>query len=73
MPYPKFITIDGKRFAWRDVLQRRREQQQAMAEPEQPALFELKEDHRPASERSAAGRYLEPSLFTVLDQGRAGQ
>jgi hypothetical protein len=64
---PKFIEIDGKRIAWRDVLQRRREQLEACAEPEQPALFELREDHRPASERSAAGRYGEPSLFTLLD------
>jgi hypothetical protein len=39
MPLPKFITIDGKRFAWRDVLQRRREQREACAEPEQPTLF----------------------------------
>jgi hypothetical protein len=67
MALPKFIEIDGKRIAWRNLLRRRREQIEACAEPEQPALFELKEDHRPASERSAAGRYREPSLFTVLD------
>jgi hypothetical protein len=67
MALPKFIDIDGKRIAWRDVLQRRREQIEACAEPEQPALFELREDHRPASDRTAAGRYLEPSLFTLLD------
>jgi hypothetical protein len=67
MPLPKFITIDGKRFAWREVLQRRREHREACAEPEQPALFELKEDRRPASDRTAAGRYREPSLFTLLD------
>jgi hypothetical protein len=70
MPYPKFIEIDGKRIAWRDVLQRRREQLQASTQPEQPALFELKDDCRPASDRTAAGRYREPSLFTLLDQGR---
>jgi hypothetical protein len=67
MRYPKFIEIDGKRIAWRDVLQRRREQLLATAEPSQPALFELKEDHRPASDRTAGGRYLQPSLFTLLD------
>jgi hypothetical protein len=64
---PRFIDIDGERIAWRDVLRRRREQIEACAEPEQPALFELREDHRPASDRTAAGRYLEPSLFTLLD------
>ena len=26
MPAPKFIDIDGKRFLWRDLMQRRREQ-----------------------------------------------
>jgi hypothetical protein len=40
---PKFIDIDGKRFAWRDLLQRRREQLVAAAKVEQPVLFELKE------------------------------
>jgi hypothetical protein len=68
MALPKFIEIDGKRIAWRDVLQRRREQIDACAEPQQPALFELREDHRPASDRTAAGRYLEPSLFTLLNE-----
>jgi len=67
MPLPKFIEIDGKRHLWRELLQRRREQIEACAEPGQPALFELREDHRPASDRTAAGRYREPSLFTLLD------
>jgi hypothetical protein len=31
-------------------------------------LFELKEDCRPETDRNAAGRYLEPSLFTVIDR-----
>jgi hypothetical protein len=60
----QFIEIDGKRYLWRDVLKLRREQRQAYARAHQPALFELKNDHRPAAERTAAGRYLEPSLFT---------
>jgi hypothetical protein len=41
---PKFIDIDGKRFVWRELLQRRREQLAAAARVEQPALFEMKED-----------------------------
>jgi hypothetical protein len=57
----RFIEIDGKRYAWKDILQKRREQRQA-ALP-QPTLFELKDDARPPSERSAAGRYAEPTLF----------
>ena len=31
MAAPKFIEIDGKRFVWRDILQRRREQRMAAA------------------------------------------
>ena len=65
MAAPKFIDIDGKRFVWRELLQRRREQLAAAARVEQPALFELKVDCRPASERTASGRYSEPSLFTL--------
>jgi hypothetical protein len=60
----RFIEIDGKRYLWRDIVQLRREQRKAYAKAQQPALFELKEDHRPAAERTAAGRYLEPSLFS---------
>ena len=68
MSNPKFIEIDGKRLLWRDVLQLRREQRQAGANAVQPALFELHEDRRPPSDRTAAGRYREPSLFTLLDE-----
>jgi hypothetical protein len=67
MPAPKFIDIDCKRFLWRELLQRRREQVAAAARVEQPALFELKEDSRPPFERTAAGRYSEPSLFAVAE------
>jgi hypothetical protein len=34
----------------------------------QPTLFALREDCRPTGERTAAERYREPSLFTVLEQ-----
>jgi hypothetical protein len=64
---PSFIEINGKRVLWRELLQRRREQLRAHQAAAQPALFELKEDHRPAGERNAAERYREPSLFTLLD------
>jgi hypothetical protein len=63
--YPTFIEIDGKRVLWRELVQRRREQLKAKAM--QPALFELKDDTRPAWERTAGRRYLEPTLFTLLD------
>jgi hypothetical protein len=43
----------------------RRQQLEAwkIAQPSQPALFELKTDCRPEAERTAAGRYREPTLF----------
>lgn len=59
----RFIDIDGKRYPWRDILELRREQKKAYARAQQPAFFELKDDYRPFSERTAASRYLEPSLF----------
>ena len=68
MPAPKFIDIDGKRFLWRELLQRRREQLAAAATVEQPVLFEMKEDCRPTPERTAAGRYSEPSLFSLPER-----
>jgi hypothetical protein len=64
---PRFIDIDGKRFLWRDIIKRRQEQREAARRGEQPVLFELHEDCRPATHRTAAGRYLEPSLFTLTD------
>jgi hypothetical protein len=62
---PRFITLDGKRHLWRDLLRLRQEQRAAARQAEQPALFELHDDHRPAADRTAASRYLEPSLFTL--------
>jgi phage-related minor tail protein len=58
----RYITLDGKRYAWRDLLKLRREQKKA-ARQAQPALFELKEDARPQSQRTASSRYEEPTLF----------
>ena len=60
----RYIEIDGKRYLWRDILELRREQKKAHAPAQQPALFELKDDAKPASQRTPAGRYLEPTLFS---------
>lgn len=68
MSIPRFIEIDGRRYLWRDLLQRRRAQLEAIAKTAQPALFELHDDCRPAAQRTAAGRYCEPSLLSLLDQ-----
>ena len=68
MTHPTLIEIDGRRYVWRDLVQKRREQLRAAAKAVQPVLFELRDDSRPATERTAAGRYLEPSLFTLPQQ-----
>lgn len=68
MSAPRFIDIDGKRYLWRDLLRLRQEQREAARQGGQPVLFELREDCRPATERTAAGRYREPSLFTLADR-----
>jgi hypothetical protein len=59
-----FIVIDGKRYAWKEILKLRREQWKA-ARQRQLTLFELKDDSRPASQRTAEGRFAEPTLFPV--------
>ena len=61
---PAFIIIDGKRYAWKDILKLRREQRK-LARRRQLTLFELKDDSRPASQRTAEGRFIEPMLFRV--------
>ncbi len=59
-----FVTIDGKRHLWRDILKLHREQRKA-ARQHQLTLFELKDDSRPATQRTAEGRFTEPTLFRV--------
>jgi hypothetical protein len=68
MPLPRFVEIDGRRYLWRDLTALRRAQ--ATPPAEQPTLFPLREDCRPTDERTAAKRYSEPSLFTVLERPR---
>lgn len=61
---PRHIIIEGKPYLWSELVRLRREQIAAFkAQPHQPALFEVKDDTRPATERNAADHYLQPSLF----------
>ena len=64
MGVPKFIEIDGKRYAWREIVRLRREQRE-QSRQNQLTLFDLREDSRPASQTTVAGRYSEPTLFKV--------
>jgi hypothetical protein len=68
MALPRYIEIDGRRYLWRDLVALRRAQ--ATPAEQQPTLFALREDHRPAGERDAAERCREPSLFTVIERSR---
>lgn len=65
MSFPKFIVIDGKRIAWRDLLKLRREQR--------AVLFELKDDTRPKSQQTAASRNtaLRPCIARRDEDGNA--
>lgn len=68
MKLPDTIVIDGHAYSWRRITALRRQQIAAWkaAQPSQPVLFELIDDSRPAQERSAKGRYLEPSLLPLM-------
>ena len=59
---PRHSVLDNKRYLWRDILKLRREQCKA-AQQAQPVLFNLQHDERPKSQRTAAARYGEPTLF----------
>ena len=64
------IMIEGRACIWREIRELRRRQLAAakVAYGEQPALFELKDDCRPAAERTGAGRYQEPTLFSAAKE-----
>lgn len=59
------LIVDGHAYCWQRLCQLRRKELEVWkaAQPQQPALFKLKEDCRPVCERTAAGRYGEPTLF----------
>jgi len=65
MAKPDILTVDGRAFSWQRLCELRREQLEVWkkSEARQLALFELRTDYRPRAERTAAGRYREPSLL----------
>jgi hypothetical protein len=67
MTKPDIILIGGHAYRWQEICELRRQQLEAWkaAQPRQLALFELKNDCRPATERTAAGRYAEPTFFAA--------
>ena len=71
MSKPDIIVVDGHAFSWQRLCGLRRAQLEAwrVAQGAQPALFDLKDDCRPAAERTADGRYREPTLLGLIASG----
>jgi hypothetical protein len=65
MAKPDTLIVDGHAFSWQRICALRRAQLEAWKAEQcrQFTLFEMKDDCRPEVERTAAGRYLEPSLL----------
>jgi hypothetical protein len=68
MPKPDILIVDGHGFDWRRLCELRKQQLDAWRESQarQLALFELKEDCRPAVERSASDRYETPTMLDLM-------
>ena len=64
----RYVLLDGKRYLWRDILKIRREQVKQERQTRQPISFVMHNDARPVSQRSADGRYSEPTLFNPAKQ-----
>jgi hypothetical protein len=66
----KFIEIDGKLYAWKEIVRLRREQTAAARQKQQPALFEIESKYRSLRSRSSAAlNDPEPRLWTRAVQG----
>ena len=65
MAKPDIIPIGGHDYCGQEICQLRRQQleERNAVQPRQLALFELKDDCRPAAEWTAACRYAEPTLL----------
>lgn len=59
------FMLEGRAYSWKQLCELRRAQLDAARKARgiQPALFALRDDCRPESQRTASGRYAEPSLF----------
>ena len=68
MAKPDIILIGGHAYRWQEICDFRRQQLEARkaAQFRQLALFDLKEDCRPAAKRTVAGRFVEPTLFADM-------
>jgi hypothetical protein len=62
------LIVDGHAYSWQRLCDLRRKQLEELraSQAKQLALFALKEDVRPAAERTAAGRYQEPTMLALM-------
>jgi hypothetical protein len=67
MAKPDTIIVDGHALSWHRLVELRRQQLEAWKADQcrQLTLFDLKDDCRPEAERTAGGRYREPTLFVL--------
>jgi hypothetical protein len=67
MAKPDILIVDGRAFSWQRLCELRRQQLEARqaAQPRQLVLFDPKDDCRPATERTAAGRYPSRPCWTA--------
>jgi hypothetical protein len=67
---PDTLVLDGHAYRWQTLCGLRRQQLEIWraSQARQLALFELKDDCRPAAERTAAGQYEQPTLLTWLQE-----
>lgn len=68
MPKPDLLIVDGRSFSWQHLCELRRRQLETWrkAQARQLALFELRTDCRPDSERTASGRYQAPTMLDLM-------
>ena len=60
----RYVTLpNGERIEWKLLRHLRRQQIQEARRNHQLTLFELRDDSRPASQKTTRGRYSEPTLF----------
>ena len=73
---PETVVVDGHGFNWQRLCELRRQQQVEAwraAQIRQLALFEMHQDRRPTAERSASGRYREPTLFALMSNSNGAR
>jgi hypothetical protein len=68
MSRPETLVVDGHGFNWQRLCELRRQQLEAWraSEARQLALFAMQEDWRPKAERTANGRYEQPTMLELM-------